>query len=48
MRDALSRVNYSGTTLHFPPGEKLPKTLIKKIVKARIKENIARKTASGR
>lgn len=29
----------SGSTLHFYPGEPLPKNLIKKIIKARVKEN---------
>lgn len=42
MKKDLKDVKLSGTTLHFSPEEKLPVTLIKKIVKARIKENQAR------
>ncbi|HEX5168398.1 MAG TPA: DUF1801 domain-containing protein [Cyclobacteriaceae bacterium] len=39
MKDDLKDVKVSGATLHFDPGEKLPVTLIKKIVKARVIEN---------
>ncbi len=41
----LADVKVSGATLHFPPGEKLPVSLIKKIVKLRMKENEARALA---
>ena len=39
LKDELQNVKVSGATIHFPPGEKLPVALIKKIVKARIKQN---------
>ena len=39
MNHDLKGVKVSGTTLHFIPNEPLPKALIKKIVKARMKEN---------
>lgn len=39
MKDDLKGIKVSGATLHFDPNEKLPVTLIKKIVKARMKEN---------
>jgi uncharacterized protein YdhG (YjbR/CyaY superfamily) len=39
MKDELKTVKLSGATIHFSPDEKLPVALIKKIVKARMKEN---------
>jgi uncharacterized protein YdhG (YjbR/CyaY superfamily) len=39
LKDELKGVTVSGMTLHFIPGAKLPAALIKKIVKARVKEN---------
>ena len=41
------KLNFSGTkaTLHFAPDEPLPVALIKKIVKARVKENEVRAKA---
>lgn len=39
LKDDLAKVKVSGTTLHFLPGKPLPAALIKKIVKARVKEN---------
>ena len=39
MKDELKEIKYSGSTLHFEPGKKLPVALIKKIVKTRVKEN---------
>lgn len=39
MKKELEGINISGTTLHFLPNEKLPVALLKKIVKARMKEN---------
>ena len=48
MKDELKNVKVSGATIHFSPGKPLPVALIKKIVKARVKENealaVARKT----
>jgi uncharacterized protein YdhG (YjbR/CyaY superfamily) len=41
MKDDLKDVKVSGATVHFDPNEKLPVALIKKIVKARMKENEA-------
>ena len=42
MKAEFKGIKGTGTTLHFVPGEKLPVTLLKKIVKARIKENEVR------
>ncbi len=39
LKDELKGVTVSGMTLHFLPGAKLPTALIKKIVKARVREN---------
>jgi uncharacterized protein YdhG (YjbR/CyaY superfamily) len=39
MKDDLKGVKVSGATLHFSPEEKLPIALLKKIIKARMKEN---------
>ncbi len=39
MQDDLQAYGHSGSTLRFSPGERLPVALIKKIVKARVKEN---------
>jgi uncharacterized protein YdhG (YjbR/CyaY superfamily) len=39
MGDELKGIKISGTTLHFVPGEPLPRTLIEKIVRIRIQEN---------
>jgi uncharacterized protein YdhG (YjbR/CyaY superfamily) len=41
MKEELKHIKQSGATLHFPPDEKLPVALIKKIIKARMKENEA-------
>jgi uncharacterized protein YdhG (YjbR/CyaY superfamily) len=41
MKEELKNVKQSGGTLHFAPDEKLPVALIKKIIKARMKENEA-------
>lgn len=45
LKSELKNVKVSGSTLHFPPGETLPAVLLKKIVKARIKENEERRAA---
>jgi len=37
--DELKGIKLSGTTLHFTPGEPLPKALIEKIVTLRMQEN---------
>jgi len=39
IKNDLRNLKVSGSTLHFFPGEPLPKNLIKKIIKARVKEN---------
>ena len=39
----LAKQKVVGSTLHIPRGEKVPATLIKKIVKSRVKSNGARK-----
>jgi uncharacterized protein YdhG (YjbR/CyaY superfamily) len=39
MKEELKTVKLSGATIHFSPDEKLPIELIRKIVKARMKEN---------
>jgi len=39
MKDELKEVRVSGATIHFLPGKPLPVALIKKIVKARVKQN---------
>lgn len=39
MADDLTGIRLSGTTLHFIPGEPLPKALIEKIVRMRLQEN---------
>lgn len=39
MKDDLKGVKVSGATLHFSPEENLPIALLKKIIKARMKEN---------
>ena len=36
----LKNFKVSGTTIHFQPKNPIPSTLVKKIIKARIKENI--------
>jgi uncharacterized protein YdhG (YjbR/CyaY superfamily) len=44
----LSPYETSGGTIHFTPEKLLPATLVKKIVKARIKENELRKSKKSR
>ena len=39
MKAELKDIKHSGSTIHFPPGSKLPVKLIKQIVTARLKEN---------
>jgi uncharacterized protein YdhG (YjbR/CyaY superfamily) len=39
IKDDLKRVKYAGTTIHLNKDEKIPKTLLKKIISIRIKEN---------
>jgi uncharacterized protein YdhG (YjbR/CyaY superfamily) len=39
MKEELKGIKYSGSTLHFEPGKRLPVALIKKIVRTRVKEN---------
>ncbi|MBS1529423.1 MAG: DUF1801 domain-containing protein [Bacteroidetes bacterium] len=39
MADELNGIRISGTTLHFTPGQQLPKALIEKIVITRLQEN---------
>jgi uncharacterized protein YdhG (YjbR/CyaY superfamily) len=39
MKEELKGMKVSGATIHFPPNEGLPVELIRKIVKARIREN---------
>jgi uncharacterized protein YdhG (YjbR/CyaY superfamily) len=46
--DELKGIKISGTTLHFLPGEPLPKALIEKIVMARMQENELKATAKKR
>mgnify|MGYP001553776262 CR=1 FL=1 len=46
--DELKGIKISGTTLHFLPGEPLPKVLIEKIVMARMQENELKATAKKR
>lgn len=41
MKDALTDAQYSGSTLHFVPGEPPPEVLIRQIVRARMIENEA-------
>jgi uncharacterized protein YdhG (YjbR/CyaY superfamily) len=41
MKEELKNIKQSGATLHFAPDGKLPVALIKKIIKARMKENEA-------
>lgn len=36
----------SGTTIQFQPGSTIPEALVKKIIKARIKENLAKMSGS--
>jgi uncharacterized protein YdhG (YjbR/CyaY superfamily) len=48
MKGDLLKVKYSGTTLHLDRSEKLPKTLLKKIIKIRISENEKRAQAKGK
>ncbi|HEY0677264.1 MAG TPA: DUF1801 domain-containing protein [Chitinophagaceae bacterium] len=38
----------AGTTIHFSPQKPLPSSLVKKMVKARVKENEERSAAKGR
>lgn len=45
MQDELQGQQVSGATIHFPPGEPLPETLIRTIVRARIRENEERVAA---
>jgi len=40
--DELKNYKISGTTIHFTPEKPLPLTLIKKIIKARVKANSER------
>lgn len=42
MKEELAEYSSSGTTLHFAPDQRLPKALIKKVIKARVKENLAK------
>ncbi|KAA2239442.1 DUF1801 domain-containing protein [Chitinophaga agrisoli] len=42
MKGELEKVQVSGATLHFLPDQALPTALIKKIVKARMQENVAK------
>jgi uncharacterized protein YdhG (YjbR/CyaY superfamily) len=51
LKDELSKYHTSGVTIHFPPGKPLPASLIKKLVKAKLRENdlrAARKLRSKR
>ncbi|HCD53727.1 MAG TPA: hypothetical protein DEQ34_14865 [Balneolaceae bacterium] len=48
MEKDLKNIKYSGATLYFKPGQKIPKALIKKIIKARIKENKERAKEKGK
>jgi uncharacterized protein YdhG (YjbR/CyaY superfamily) len=38
----LKRFEVSGTTIHFTPEHQLPASLVRRIVKARVAENVAR------
>lgn len=42
-KDKLKPYEVSGTTIHFPTDKPLPASLVKKLVKARIKQNEDRK-----
>lgn len=48
LKDELKEVKVSGSTIHFPLQQPLPKALIRKIVKLRKKENENRFQASGK
>lgn len=45
-KDELKQFKVSGTTIHFQPGKTLPALLVKKIIKARLKENLERELRS--
>ena len=45
-KDELAKYHTAGTTIHFGPGNPLPDSLVKKIVKTRIRENEERKGVS--
>jgi uncharacterized protein YdhG (YjbR/CyaY superfamily) len=45
LKDEIVKYKVSGGTIHFPMNEKLPVTLIRKIIKIRLKENKAREKA---
>lgn len=42
MKSELSGIKVSGTTLHFPPNEPLPFSLINRIIQIRMQENEAK------
>lgn len=42
-KDELERYDTATATIHFPPDKPLPAALVKKLVKARIAENEARR-----
>jgi len=43
MKDELTDIKHSGSTLYFPPDNPLPENLIRKIIQIRLKENEAKK-----
>ena len=47
MADKLVGQKVSGATIHFTPGEPLPESLIREIVRARMRENEARAAKKG-
>jgi uncharacterized protein YdhG (YjbR/CyaY superfamily) len=48
MKDELKPYKVSGTTIQFPHDKPLPSVLVKKIVKARLKENEAKTKAKAK
>jgi uncharacterized protein YdhG (YjbR/CyaY superfamily) len=39
LKEEINKYHTSGVTIHFPPGKSLPAALIKKLVKAKLREN---------
>lgn len=43
LRDALSKVRVSGSTIQIPRGEKVPASVIRQVVRLHVKRNLAKK-----